>query len=190
MAKMKVYDLAKELGVKSAEILTVLKSRGIEVKSHMSVLEDEQIEEVRKTMKTPEKAAQAPKPAEATKSAAPEKAAQAKAADPAKPAPVKKKKSIIFVSNPDNSRMKGVQIPRKPVHPAEKKAEPAQAPKPANPAKPAPIPVQEAPKPVAEPVKPAPTPVQETPKPAPEVKERLEPVKPAVAVTENRTEIR
>ncbi|MDE6914634.1 MAG: translation initiation factor IF-2 N-terminal domain-containing protein, partial [Lachnospiraceae bacterium] len=57
MAKMKVYDLAKELGVKSAEILTVLKSKGIEVKSHMSVLEDEQIEEVKKAMKASEKPA-------------------------------------------------------------------------------------------------------------------------------------
>ncbi len=47
MAKMKVYELAQEIGVKSAEILTVLKSKGIEVKSHMSVLEDEQIAEVR-----------------------------------------------------------------------------------------------------------------------------------------------
>ena len=40
MAKIKVYELAQEIGVKSAEILTILKNKGIEVKSHMSVLED------------------------------------------------------------------------------------------------------------------------------------------------------
>ena len=40
MAKMKVYELAQEIGVKSAEVLALLKNKGIEVKSHMSVLED------------------------------------------------------------------------------------------------------------------------------------------------------
>ena len=84
MAKMKVYELAQEIGVKSAEILTVLKSKGIEVKSHMSVLEDEQIAEVRNAMKTPKstpiKAAEAPKPAQ--------EAAAAKPVNTVKPAPV------------------------------------------------------------------------------------------------------
>ena len=202
MAKMKVYDLAKEIGVKSAEILTVLKSKGIEVKSHMSVLEDEQIEEVKKAMKASEKPAadkaEAPKPAQAQKAADTAKPAQVKAAeaskpaDAAKPAPVKKKKSIIFVSNPDNSRMKGAQIPRKPVHPVEKKTAPVQeAPKPVGTVKSTPAPVQEVPKPAVEPVKSAPAaPVQEVPKPAPEIKERQESAKPAVAATENRTESR
>ncbi len=193
MAKMKVYDLAKELGVKSAEILTVLKSKGIEVKSHMSVLEDEQIEEVKKAMKESQKpaeikAAQASKPAEAVKAA--EKPAQGKTAEAVKPAPVKKKKSIIFVSNPDNSRMKGAQIPRKPARPVEKKAESANAPKPAVAVKPAqpPASVQEVSKPVAEPVKPVP--VQEAPKPVSEVKPQVAAEKPAAAAGEVKTENR
>lgn len=51
MAKIKVYELAQEIGVKSAELLALLKNKGIEVKSHMSVLEDGQVEDVRKTLK-------------------------------------------------------------------------------------------------------------------------------------------
>ena len=37
MAKMKVYELAQEMGLQSKDILTALKNKGIEVKSHMSV---------------------------------------------------------------------------------------------------------------------------------------------------------
>ena len=50
MAKIKVYELAKELGVENAEILAVLESKGIEGKKHMSALEDEQAAEIRKTI--------------------------------------------------------------------------------------------------------------------------------------------
>ena len=32
MAKIKVYELAQEIGVKSAELLALLKNKGIEVK--------------------------------------------------------------------------------------------------------------------------------------------------------------
>ncbi len=103
MAKIKVYELAQEIGVKSAEILTILKNKGIEVKSHMSVLEDRQIDEVKNTLKAPAKLDEAPKKTEAK-------------------APVKKKKSIIVVSNPHNSKLPGAQIPRKPAHPEKKAA--------------------------------------------------------------------
>ncbi len=120
MAKMKVYELAQEIGVKSAEILALLKNKGIEVKSHMSVLEDRQVEDVRKTLKAPAKSEEAPKTTEKTTTSGETKA-------PAKTGEgttVKKKKSIIFVSNPHNSKMPGgAQIPRKPVR-SEKKAAP------------------------------------------------------------------
>ena len=115
MAKMKVYELAQEIGVKSAEILALLKNKGIEVKSHMSVLEDGQVEDVRKTMKTPAKSEEAPKTTE--KSEPSKAAASGETKAPAKTGEgvVKKKKSIIFVSNPHNSKMPGgAQIPRKP----------------------------------------------------------------------------
>jgi len=124
MAKMKVYELAQEIGVKSAELLALLKNKGIEVKSHMSVLEDGQVEDVRKSMKTPAKSEEAPKTTE--KSELPKAAASGETKAPAKTGEgvVKKKKSIIFVSNPHNSKMPGgAQIPRKPVR-TEKKAAP------------------------------------------------------------------
>lgn len=125
MAKMKVYELAQEIGVKSAEILALLKNKGIEVKSHMSVLEDGQVEDVRKTMKAPAKSEEAPKTP--TEKSEPSKAAasgETKAPSKTGEGVVKKKKSIIFVSNPHNSKMPGAaQIPRKPVR-TEKKAAP------------------------------------------------------------------
>jgi len=93
MAKMKVYELAQEMGLQSKDILTALKNKGIEVKSHMSVLEDGQVEDLKNSLKAPAKSEETPKAAEADKK---EQPADAKA-------PVKKKKSIIFVSNPHNS---------------------------------------------------------------------------------------
>ena len=43
MAKMKVHELAKELNVPSKDIITFLEGNSIEVKSHMSVLEDDMV---------------------------------------------------------------------------------------------------------------------------------------------------
>ena len=65
MAKMKVYELAKELDKQSKEILNFLSDKGIEVKSHMSTIEDDAVDMVKKafsaqngreTVKEPEKA--------------------------------------------------------------------------------------------------------------------------------------
>ena len=128
MAKIKVYELAQEIGVKSADILALLKNKGVEVKSHMSVLEDGQAEDVKKALKAPAKSEEAPKTtekAETSKAAAPK---EAKAPAKTGEGTVKKKKSIIFVSNPQNSKMPGgTQIPRKPAHPEKKAAVPAKA---------------------------------------------------------------
>ena len=172
MAKMKVYELAQEMGLQSKDILTALKNKGIEVKSHMSVLEDGQVEDLKNSLKAPAKSEETPKAAEADKK---EQPADAKA-------PVKKKKSIIFVSNPHNSKMPGAQIPRKPAH-QEKKAAPApaQAAKAAEPVKAAAKPVEtskaaEAPVKAAEPVN---TTVKAETKP-----EIVKPVETAPAVEE------
>ncbi|MDE5696110.1 MAG: translation initiation factor IF-2 N-terminal domain-containing protein, partial [Lachnospiraceae bacterium] len=130
MAKMKVYELAQEIGVKSAEVLALLKNKGIEVKSHMSVLEDGQVEDVRKSMKAPAKSEEAPKTTEKSEPAKAAASGETKASAKTGEGVVKKKKSIIFVSNPHNSKMPGgAQIPRKPVR-SEKKAAPQ--PKPEN----------------------------------------------------------
>lgn len=124
MAKMKVYELAQEIGVKSAEILALLKNKGIEVKSHMSVLEDGQVEDVRKSMKAPAKSEEVPKTTEKSEPAKAAASGETKAPAKTGEGVVKKKKSIIFVSNPHNSKMPGgAQIPRKTVR-SEKKAAP------------------------------------------------------------------
>ena len=49
MAKIKVYELAKELNVSSKEVVEFLGEKNIEVKSHMSSLEEADAEIVRKS---------------------------------------------------------------------------------------------------------------------------------------------
>ena len=42
MSKIRVYELAKELNVSSKDLITLLMEEfGVEVKNHMSVIEDE-----------------------------------------------------------------------------------------------------------------------------------------------------
>ncbi len=203
MAKMKVHELAKELGVESKELLAVIKNKGIEVKSHMSVLEDEQVENLKNAMKAPGKSEETPMATEKKEIGTTETRDEAKKPVKQGEAPVKKKKSIIVVSNPGNSKMPGgSQVPKKPAKPAAPKPQPAkpveEAPK-AAPVKAA-EPVQEAPKPVEKPVEtpvtvekavaPAPQvvetkkPVEEAPKAAPEQKEEKPVAAPAVEKAE------
>ncbi|MBD5489188.1 MAG: translation initiation factor IF-2 [Lachnospiraceae bacterium] len=148
MAKMKVHELAKELGRQSKELVTFLQDKGYEVKAPQSSIEDDAIEQVRKQFgtvkpqddgqkaeaKAPAEAeTKAETKAEATEAAKPEVKEKPKASgtenakDPrAASKPVKaedradqtrpdgkpkteppKKKKIIFVSNPHNSKMPG-----------------------------------------------------------------------------------
>ena len=109
MAKMKVYELAKELDKQSKEILNFLSDKGIEVKSHMSTIEDDAVDMVKKafsaqngreTVKEPEKA-------EEKMEAKEEQKTEQTKAEAAKGEAPKKKKTIIFVSNPHNSKMGG-----------------------------------------------------------------------------------
>ncbi len=105
MAKQKVYELAKELGVSSKDLLTLCEQNNIEVKNHMSTLEDAQIATISGMMKKSAKPAEA----KATATDVPKTEAKAPAAESAEKsgeAP-KKKKNIIFVSNPHNSKMPG-----------------------------------------------------------------------------------
>ena len=50
MGKMKVHEFAKEINKTSKEIITVAQELGIEVKSHMSSLEENDIEKIRKKL--------------------------------------------------------------------------------------------------------------------------------------------
>ncbi len=108
---MKVHELAKELDVQSKDIIAFLHEKGIEVKAAQSTIDDDAVASVRN--KFSKKAAQKAEPAkEAPAKAEPAKAAPAAEAKPAAApagdaqAPVKKKK-IIFVNNPHNSKMPG-----------------------------------------------------------------------------------
>ena len=110
MAKFKVYELAKEVEKSSKEILAFLQEKGIEAKGHQSSVEEDTAEMVRKHFgaKTEVKA-EAPK-AEAPKAEAP-KAEDVKKEETAKTEAPKKKKNIVFVSNPQYSKMPGGNKP-------------------------------------------------------------------------------
>lgn len=136
MAKIKVHELAKELEIKSKEILTFLQERGMDVKAPQSSIEGEAVEWVKN--KFSKKASPESAPKQEIPAAAPKKeeksAGQAKPVQPERMMQVEKteesgvkessqsalvhekkdgqakpqkKSKIIVVNNPQNSRMKG-----------------------------------------------------------------------------------
>ena len=80
MSKMKIYELAKELDKSSKELMEFLAEKNVEAKSHMSSLEDETVDMVRKAFGKQEKA------------------------DELKKAEAPKKKNIVHVFRPQNTR--------------------------------------------------------------------------------------
>lgn len=52
MGKMKVHELAKKIGIKNSELIDKLNQMGIEVKSHLSIVEDEVAEKLVKSFST------------------------------------------------------------------------------------------------------------------------------------------
>ena len=116
MAK-RVYELAKEIGVDNASLMKFLTDNNIEVKSHMSNLDDSAIAKIKSDFKKP---AVKPLPVKTE-----EKPATEGEKAPERP---KKKASITAVFNPQNSKnMKDRKPPQKrPVRPAgERPARPA-----------------------------------------------------------------
>ncbi len=91
---IRVYELAKELGKTSKEVMAVLAEKNIEVTTHMATLEDNQASMVRAELGEA-------KPAKQEK---PEKEQAGAQPQEAKAAP--KKKKFIVVHNPENSRDK------------------------------------------------------------------------------------
>ena len=101
MSKMKIYELAKELGKSSKELLEFLGEKNIEVKSHMSSIEDKEIALVKKAFGGKTESAKADKQAEAaSKPEAGKKAEETPKAETAAP----KKKNIVHVFRPQNTR--------------------------------------------------------------------------------------
>lgn len=137
MAKMKVHELAKELDRKSKELIDFLQAKGYEVKVAQSSIEEDAIALVRKEFssskdKAVKAAGEEKKPGAEEKPRSEEPSVKEKAAPasvgekeaPAKSAPERpaaesekrdgkgeapRKKRIIFVSNPHNSKMGGRQ---------------------------------------------------------------------------------
>ena len=50
MSKIKIYELAKELDVPSKDVIEFLTEKNIEVKNHMSTLEDSEADMTRKAL--------------------------------------------------------------------------------------------------------------------------------------------
>lgn len=113
MAKIKVHELAKEVDKQSKDIVAFLQEKGIEAKAAQSSVEEDAANMVRKAFGTK---AQETSKTEEPKAEAPEKVSKPEASQPVKTAETaeaggedqpKKKKKIIFVSNPQNSKMTG-----------------------------------------------------------------------------------
>ena len=110
MAKVKVHELAKEINKNSKDIINFLQKKGVEVKAAQSSLEDDIVTMVRKEFSNESESevkvqtasqerAEAPKTAENSKEAGEENGKESDTP--------KKKKKIIFVSNPQNSNIPG-----------------------------------------------------------------------------------
>ena len=82
MTKLRVHELAKELGMENKELMDILAKKNVEVKSHMSSLPDEVVSEIRGSK---EKGSEAGKDAGASEG-------------------TQKKKNIVQVFRPQNSK--------------------------------------------------------------------------------------
>ena len=136
MAKMRVYELAKELKLSSKELIDVLEKHDIKVKSHMSNLDGHQVEWIKKQLQPPtlepkpKQAAEKPVKADKKPSAA---VADKKAGESSiRTVDTAKKANSTDKKKPSNSggrhrgkpgqRQKGGQS-RKPVAPVQEKKE-------------------------------------------------------------------
>ncbi len=99
--KIRVYDLAKELKVSNAEMIDLLKTKGIDVKSHMSGVEESLVEGLRGKETEAKPAPEAKKPAK-------KEAAKAKPAKE-KSAPVAKKE--VAKAKPTKAKTAPVETP-------------------------------------------------------------------------------
>jgi translation initiation factor IF-2 len=51
MAKIRVHELAKQMGIPSKQLVDILQGMGLNIKNHMSTLEDNQVNWVKKKPK-------------------------------------------------------------------------------------------------------------------------------------------
>ncbi|HET7661385.1 MAG TPA: translation initiation factor IF-2 [Oryzihumus sp.] len=146
MAKVRVYELAKELGVESKTLLNHLKEQGEFVRSASSTIEPPVVRKIRETFPAElagggaaKPAAPAKKAAPAAKPAAPAPAAPAPAAPaPAASAPAAPAKPAAAAPAKPAPEVPAPAAPAKPVEAPAARTAPTPGPKPA--AKPAPAP--------------------------------------------------
>ncbi len=141
---MKISELAKDLNITSKEVIAFLQEKGFDYKSPQKILDADTEELVRKNMngakaqpakeeKAVKKAEENPVAKEEVKAEATAKVEEAKTANEQKAETSKgeekpkKKKNIIFVGNPQNSKMGGQNAGR----PQQRPQQPSQNKKPA-----------------------------------------------------------
>ena len=112
MAKIKISELAKELGIEGKELVSYLQDQGVEAaKRSTSSIEEEDAAKAKKhfgaSAKKEEKAEPVQKAENTEKAAKAETSEKTEGRKAADDQPVKKKKNIIFVTNPNNSRNGG-----------------------------------------------------------------------------------
>ena len=99
MTKLRVHELAKELNISNNEIKAILGKNGIEIKSHMSAVDENMINIVKKACGTGTKKADAP----AAKPVPEKKSEDVKAA---KTAPEKVQKEISVKEEPKKTAVR------------------------------------------------------------------------------------
>ena len=129
MTKMRVHELAKELGIENKELIEILQKKNVEVKNHMSSLEDIVADEIRREHSGSKAAKPEIKTAETAAKLEEGKTESAETKDAAP-----KKKNLAFVIRPQNSknssRIQGSRPAQRPARPGQQGARPAQATRP------------------------------------------------------------
>ena len=114
MTKMRVHELAKELGMDNKELVDILQKKNVEIKNHMSTIEDNVADEIRR-----EVSQKGEKKAPVAENKGEEHTAGQTEGKEAAP----KKKNLAFVIRPQNSRNSSrIQGNR----PAQRQARPGQ----------------------------------------------------------------
>ena len=134
MTKMRVHELAKELGIENKELIKILQNKNVEVKNHMSSLEDSMADEIRREHSgSKEEKAEKPEPKKEEETAAKPAEGKAEAAEAKDATP--KKKNLAFVIRPQNSknssRIQGSRPAQRPARSGQQGAHPAQGARPA-----------------------------------------------------------
>ena len=127
MTKMRVHELAKELGIDNKELVEMLQKKNVEVKNHMSTVEDSVADAIRSEVSS----------AHTEKKAEEKTEASADGKDNAAP----KKKNLAFVIRPQNSknssRIQGARPQQRQARPARPAGERPARPVGERPARPA-----------------------------------------------------